>query len=136
MANLFGRDRKPGGPRSASRGAPCRQGAGDVANLQCPRETAAEKEVSERPAHANREAEVEKGGAVVSPPSVERRKWHQADVQMAGRRRGMGRDRGRERMRVSKAGAVNAGTGKKEPPAVGLSKRVASVECVGSGACV
>ena len=39
MANLFGRDRKPEGPAwGESRGAPCRQGAGDVAGLPCPRE--------------------------------------------------------------------------------------------------
>src|SRR6516225_6146209 len=45
----------PEGPAwRESRGAPCRQGAGDVASLPCPRETAAEKEVSEPAPHGDR----------------------------------------------------------------------------------
>ena len=55
MANLFGRDRKPEGPAwRESRGAPRRQGAGDIAGLPCPRETAVEKEVSEPRPNGNR----------------------------------------------------------------------------------
>ena len=49
-----------------SRGAPCRQGAGDVANLPCLRETAVEKEVSELHSNGNRRdatREVEKAAA-------------------------------------------------------------------------
>src|SRR5215471_7401564 len=47
-----------------------------------------------------------------------------------------GRDRGRERARESKAGAVTAEAGKKERPAVGLSKAVASADRAGSEDCV
>ena len=55
---------------------------------------------------------------------------------MAGRRRGCGGNRERERALVSKVSGVTAGTGKKEPRAIGVSKPVASVDRVGSGACV
>jgi hypothetical protein len=50
--------------------------------VPCPRETAVEKGVSEPSPHGNRrndKGEVKKGGAVVSPPSVERREWQRAD---------------------------------------------------------
>ena len=138
MANLFGRDRKPGGSRVAGKqrsAAPpgrrrCRQPA-------VPARTAAEKGVSEPSPHGNRrndEGEVEKGGAVVSPPSVEQGEGQRADGQMTGRRRGSGR-----RLRVRKGvwvSGVTADTEKKEPPAVGLSKPDASVGRVGREACV
>jgi len=38
QADLFRRSRKPGGPRSGSREARCRQGAGEVDSLPCSRE--------------------------------------------------------------------------------------------------
>ena len=101
--------------------------------------TAAEKGVSEASPHGNRrndKSEVEKGGAVVSPPRVERREWQRAHAQMESWRRGCGCDRGRERVLVSKPSAVTAGKGKKERPAVGSSGRVPTVGGVGSGACV
>jgi hypothetical protein len=138
MVDLFGGTGNPEGPVwRESRGAPCRQGAGGVASLPCPRETAAEKEVSELLPQGNRryaETEVEKGGAVVSPPSVERGEGQRADGQMTARRRGSGR-RSRARKGVWVSG-VTADTKKKEPPAVALSKPDASVDRVGSRACV
>ena len=47
--------------------------------------------------------------------------------------KGSGRDRGSERARVSRAGTVTADAGKKERPAVGSPKAVASVGGAGSG---
>src|SRR5215472_13215473 len=94
MANLFGGTGNPEGLASwESRGARGRQGAGDVANLQCPRETAAERDYQNRSPHGNRRNardEAEDDGAVVSRPTVERRGWRRRHVQTASRRRGVG----------------------------------------------
>ena len=105
--------------------------------MPCPRETAVEKGVSEPSPHGNRrndKGEVEGGGTVVSPPSVEQGEGQRADGQMTGRRRGSGR-RSKARKGIWVSG-VTADAEKKEPPAVGLLKPDAFVGRVGSGACV
>ncbi len=74
---FLGGTRNPGGLRSGSRGAPRRQGAGVVTSLPCPRETAAEREVSELRLALDGErgdarAEVQEGSTVIPRPRVER----------------------------------------------------------------
>ncbi len=116
-----------------SRGALRRQGAGVVTSLPCPRETAAEREVSKLGPDGERgdaRAEVQEGSTVIPLPWVEKTrtvasgrpdgeaakgKWSRW---LAGKADG------------SKVGAVAGGT-KKKGPAAGLPEGAASVDRAG-----
>ena len=90
VANLFGRDPKPRGLRTGSRGALRRQGAGVVTSLPCPRETAAEREYRNCVQTASEEMQgmrSKKAARGFHDHRWKKREQEQADTRMASRRR-------------------------------------------------